>query len=256
MAPDTSVDLVDIGKLKKFAQREEHVLTSEILFTEPKQLVTTKPGNKTLFEDYLLTSMDLLQNLETFSKEDPPLSLWKGRGKFEKLFRFLAPRFLLAPDHVLDAERIHARWQWICVAKRSLRIPTLNALLRMMFYLEHNQTFPSDEDLLPHLEAERAEHRLALGVVGLGVAHGWRSEFLYRDRFNISGADADLVADGAAAHGAPAVPGGPFSVAWMNYLKNVLQKGFMYRVSLKPSVVLHVAENKALAGERRQGIRG
>ena len=189
-----------------------------------KHLVTTKPGNRTSFEDHLVNSMELWRNLEAFSKEDPPLLLWKGRGKFESLFKFLAPRFLLAPDHVLDAERIHARWQWICAAKRAYKIQTLNASLKLMFFEEHNQTFPSDEDLLPHLEAERAEHRLALGAVGPDVAHGWRSEFLYRDRFNLSGADRDLVADGAAAHVAPVVPGGSFGVAWRNYLKNVLQK--------------------------------
>ena len=227
---------------------KDPVVAKSAAATLLKHLVTTKPGNRTLFEDHLVNSMELWQNLEAFSKEDPPLLLWKGRGRFERLFKFLAPRFLLAPDHVLDAERIHARWQWICGAKRSLRIQTLNALLRMMFYLEHNQTFPSDEDLLPHLEAERAEHRLAERAVDPGVARGWRSEFLYRDRFNLSGTDGDLVADGAAA-GAPAVPGGPFIVAWRSYLKNVLQKGSMYRASLKPSVVLYVAENKTLAGK-------
>ena len=235
---------------------KDPVVAKSAAATLLRHLVTTKPGNRTLFEDHLVNSMELWRNLEAFSKEDPPLLLWKGRGRFERLFKFLAPRFLLAPDHVLDAERIHARWQWICAAKRSLHIQSLNALLRMMFYLEHNQTFPSDEDLLPHLEAERAEHRLALGAVGPGVAHGWRSEFLYRDRFNLSGADRALVADGAAAHGAPAVPGGPFGVAWRNYLKNVLQKGFMYRVSLKPSVVLYVAENKTLAGKEDRAYEG
>ena len=56
--------------------------------------------------------------------------------------------------------------------------------------------------------------------------------------------------------GAPAVPGGSFCVAWRNYLKNVLQKGFMYRVSLKPSVVLYVAENKTLKGKDDRAYEG
>ena len=49
-APATSVDLVDTGKMKKLAQRVEHVLTSEILFVEPKQLdpdlVLVAPNNR------------------------------------------------------------------------------------------------------------------------------------------------------------------------------------------------------------------
>ena len=39
-------------------------------------------------------------------------------------------------------------------------------------------------------------------------------------------------------------------------MKNVLQKGFMYRVSLNPSVVLYVAENKTLAGKEDRAYEG
>jgi hypothetical protein len=116
----------------------------------------------------------LWQNLMDFSQEDPPVLLWTGHGKYERLFRFLAPRFLLAPDHVLDAERIHARWQWACTLRRAMKLQTLNATLRVMHYLEHNQSFPSSQDLLPHLEAERQQHRLALEAVCDDVALGWR----------------------------------------------------------------------------------
>ena len=49
-APATSVDLVDTGKMKKLAQRVEQVLTSEILFAEPRQLdpdlVLVAPNNR------------------------------------------------------------------------------------------------------------------------------------------------------------------------------------------------------------------
>ena len=75
--------------------------------------------------------------------------------------------------------------------------------LRLMHHLEHNQTLPDSETLLEHLEAERRQHRMALEAVDEDVALGWRSEFLYRDRFNLSAADRDLVADNAVA---PVVP--------------------------------------------------
>ena len=42
--------------------------------------------------------------------------------------------------------------------------------------MEHNQVFPSHEDMLPNLEAERLEHKLALEslVDADEVALGWR----------------------------------------------------------------------------------
>ena len=140
-----------------------------------------------------------------------------------------------------------------------MKIQTLNGSLRLMHHLEHNQSFPSPEELLPHLEAERLQHGLELEAVDEEVALGWRSEFLYRDRFNISAAYRDLIGDPAAhghAPGGPAPPGGPFAVAWRNYLKSVFQKGFMYRVSCRPSVTFYVAENKTLAGKEDRTYAG
>ena len=64
--------------------------------------------------------------------------LWQDSCSYEALFRLLAHRFLLAPDHVLDAERIHARWQWLCKIKRALKLQTMNASLRLMHYMEQH----------------------------------------------------------------------------------------------------------------------
>ena len=80
---------------------------------------------------------------------------------------------------------------------------TLNASLRLVHYLEHNQTLPDSETLLEHLEAERRQHKMALEAVDEDVALGWRSEFLYKDRFKLSADDHDLVAGDAVA---PVVP--------------------------------------------------
>ena len=51
-----------------------------------------------------------------------------------------------------------------------------------MHYMEHNQTFPNDEKLFEHLEAERLEHKLAMQALtdDGDVALGWKSEFIYR----------------------------------------------------------------------------
>ncbi len=83
-----------------------------------------------------------------------------------------------------------------------------------------------------------------------------RSEFIFRDRFNLSSADYKLVAeDGLDAVGPPA-PGGPFALAWRSYLKSVFKRGFMYKLSCSPSVVLYIVENKTLAGKEDRTYEG
>ena len=127
-----------------------------------RYLDTTAPGNRSSFERHLAESEELWANLQSFAEQDPPLLVWKGRGRFETLFKFLGPRFLLAPDHVLDAERVHARWQWSCLIKRSIKFQFLNASLRLTHYLEHCVKFPDHDTLLPCLQAEIKEHKIAL----------------------------------------------------------------------------------------------
>ena len=126
-----------------------------------RHIDSTLPANRSSFERHLLASPELWLNLVAFAAEDPPVLVWHGRGRFECLFKFLGPRFLLAPDHVLDAERIHARWQWSCILKRSIKFQSLNASLRLTHYREHLVNFPSHESLLPYLKAEILEHRIA-----------------------------------------------------------------------------------------------
>ena len=92
-----------------------------------RHIVTTRPANRTSFENHLFPQEHLWQNLEGCSKAEPRVLRWKGHGKHESLSKFLAPRFLLAPDHVLDVERIHARWQWTCRQKRALKLPQLGS---------------------------------------------------------------------------------------------------------------------------------
>ena len=144
--------------------------------TLSRHLASTRPSNHTAFEKHIFETEVLWKDLVDFAAADPPVLLWQGHGQYETLFRFLAPRFLVAPDHVLDAERVHSRWQWVCNIKHSLKMQTLNACLRMQFFLENNQAFPPHEDLWPHLEAEREEHRLSLeAIVAEGeVALGYR----------------------------------------------------------------------------------
>ena len=75
-----------------------------------------------------------------------------------------------------------------------------------------------------------------------------RSSYIFRERFGLSAAHADVMDD--AAPEAPAAPGGTgFAAAWRNYVKSVFRKGHMYKISCSPNQILYVAENKTLAGK-------
>ena len=166
-------------------------LAAKLLSTDPPaakeaavalatHISTARPANRTQFEGHVFGTQELWDNLVAFSTATPPILLWHGHGKYEALFRFLAPRFLLAPDHVLDAERVHARWQWSCTLKRGLKLHSLNAFLRLVHFQENNQVLPPHEDLFPHVVAERAEHKVNLEAIEADgeVALGWRSTAL------------------------------------------------------------------------------
>ena len=127
-----------------------------------KHLDTTRQTNRTAFKVHLSEAEGLYADLVAFANADPPVLLWHGHCKYEGIFRFLAPRFLLAPDHVLDCERTHAKWQWACTKARAMKMPKLNALLRVRHYDENNMNFPTHEALEPHLLAERQWHRETL----------------------------------------------------------------------------------------------
>ena len=62
--------------------------------------------------------------------------------------------------------------------------------------------------------------------------------------------------DDAPEAPAPAVPGGPFALAWRNYIKSMFKRGYAYRLSCKPDAPLYIAENKTLAGKEDKAYEG
>jgi hypothetical protein len=63
----------------------------------------------------------------------------------------------------LDCERTHAQWQWEC--EEVIQVHSLNALLRLGFYLENNLSFPRHEDLWQRRQAERAQRKVGLQAI-------------------------------------------------------------------------------------------
>ena len=123
---------------------------------------------------------------------------------------------------------------------------SLNATLRLTHFQEHNQ-WPCHEDLEGHLESEAQEHSIALEALNAEdeVAPGWRSVFLYRTRLGLSPEAGHLLMADPRDHVAPpAIAGRPFAEAWRNYIKSVLKKGFMYRISQAPESFIFVSEKQ------------
>ena len=79
---------------------------------------------------------------------------------------------------------------------------------------------------------------------------------MFQDRFNLASADRNLLVEDVPAGPAPPAFGGPFVGAWRNYIKTVFKKGFMYKLSCKPSAHFYVAENKTLAGKEDKAYEG
>ncbi len=162
-----------------------------------RHLARTSPANRTFFEQHLFEDPVKWSSLVAFSRANPPVRLWHGRGLFEDLFRWLATLFLVGPDHeVLDCERIHARWKWLCETKRALNLPALNAILKITHYLDrHEGQLPADGDLAEHLRAayEQLKWNLEDLRADENIARGWRLQMLFRDRFNVGPEDFNLL---------------------------------------------------------------
>ena len=181
--------------------------------------------------------------------------VWGARGLSVPLYRFLAPRLLANPDHVLDVERQHAVWQWALSRRRGLKLKNLNAWLKLGDYLRDNENLPPHRELEPYLTGIRQRFRqdwrehLASG----DVARGRVFDHMYHDRLGLSAADVQLLR-GRADGGDPG-PARNFATAWSNYIRWTFVKGRFYSFpNLKPNLFLYVVDNKSLAGrEPREG---
>ena len=100
-------------------------------------------ASKTGYDAVFVAEPGLFDQLAAFSAARPPDLLWRGRGAYQDLFRFLALRFLANPDSVLGCESVHAQWKWLEQNSRGIKFPLLNAMLKLQNYLRlNNNSFP------------------------------------------------------------------------------------------------------------------
>ena len=217
-----------------------------------RHLLRTAPARLSSFDQALVRNETYMENLQAFATATPAVCLWQNHGAYKPLFRFLALRFLLAPDQVLDCEGVHARWQWLCASKRNLRLKSLNAILRLNHFLGSNgNEFPPPHVLADHLRTEMAVLRAAHLKLQREdqVAPKWRSDAPYMDRFNLRVADLHLLADDEA----PAPGLATCRTAYLDtvsvYIRSVFgEKAFFSFPGLSPDTFIYVLDSKTLAG--------
>jgi hypothetical protein len=215
-------------------------------FREHLLHLTANQRNK--YETAFMENETLMQQLTMFANTDPPTLLWRGHGQFADLFRFLAPRFLAAPDNVLDAEGVHARWKWIETVKRNITLKMLNAMLKTHAHLQHHGVFPDPETFTPYVRQVREGLRLQyINAIEVGVPARARSNAVYANRFNIAAADIELLRTAAATEANRFDTDA--DVALSNYIRFLLEPGHFYVFqNLNPELFLFVARNRAAPG--------
>ena len=215
-------------------------------------LLSTSPARRSAFETSITVNDTYMANLQAFATAVPQVCLWQGAGAYKDLFRFLALRFLLAPDQVLDCERAHARWQWLCMLKRHLSLKAMNAHLRLTSRLDNSfGEFPPPRDLVGHLCIAQSSWNAIQAQIPDTVAPRYRSDYPYLGRFNLRSVDLDI--QGAFDEQAPAPdqshPMGAYRSTCSVYLRQTfIAKSFHQLPGVNKDIFVHVLENKTLAG--------
>ena len=93
--------------------------------------------------------------------------LWAGFW-YKNLYRFLASRFLSAPDAILDCESTHAKWKWITDHCRNISFHGLNCSLKVMSYIQYFGSLPNSDTLAEYLPDARQLVRDQIEVVKAG----------------------------------------------------------------------------------------
>ena len=98
-------------------------------------LARVRPDACSKFEAAFKADDTLMRELADLADWPRPTLVWRSNGHFATLFRFLAVRFLSAPDSVLDCEGVHAKWKWIEIMRRGISFKCMNAILKVQEYI-------------------------------------------------------------------------------------------------------------------------
>ena len=174
---------------------EAHQAANELLRAPSDGLMYLRDDQMTAFEKALMKKQPVFDQLQAFARLDRPVRVWQGGGKFADMFIFLANRFCGAPDHVLDAESVHAQWQYLTAGRHAMKFKLLNAVLKLRHHFFTQGGLPSHAELEPWLEhiceARRERYRALLEDGAL--APSFVNDHPFRERFNLRAIDASLI---------------------------------------------------------------
>jgi hypothetical protein len=155
------------------------------------------------------------------------------RGRTKYLFKFLADRFVGAPDSVGDSESIHAVWKRVEETRRGVKFKLMNALLKLRSYVREYSDLPAWVDIKAYVESIDAQ--MAALYNSMIADQGMRSrDTLYWERFNLRGTDLMLVRaapDDINADHQANTANATADIAFGNYLRFLFKKHSIYRLA-------------------------
>ena len=167
---------------------------------------------------------------------------------------FLAYRFLGAPDHVLDAESVHAQWKILETNRRGLKSKLLNAMLKLRHYRFTYGGLPPHERLQEELDilSQGRAARYAALVADPAMHPRHRFDLQFRERFQLRAVDVVLARDVDGVGTAAAAAGdGTAETAFANYTRFLFEPNTMYSfTSLQEEGAMkfvYITENKSVA---------
>ena len=210
-------------------------------------LIRLRPDQQTPFETVLLSNDDLMIQISRIADSANPQCIWRKGGWTKELFQFLGPRFIGAPDSVLDCEGVHAAWKFIHLQRRAMKFKLLNALMRLKSYIAFYGSLPPFESLeriIANIDAGRRAQCMAIAQ-DPNIDTRFKADWHYRERFNLRAVDVDLLREPRVHDGGDDADANSIDVAWGNYVKKLFVPHAMYRFA-NTERFLYVAENKSL----------
>ena len=162
-------------------------------------------------------------------------------------------------DHALIVEGVHAEWKLVEQQWRGVRLPYINAIVKLRRYITSHGSLPDADRLIPFIRIYRADMRRQYMqlVNDPNTASGFYSRFLHDDRFNLSPMDAALTRDvgvGVAAGGEAMAGDDARDYEWGLYLRFLFEPMCFYKFSrLGENRVLFVGETKSFVGRSAPG---
>ena len=227
------------------------IAANALLWAPSVGLMRLRPDQLTDFENALLNNEAVFAQLQHFAARAEPVRVWQADGKYAALFVFLADRFCGAPDHVLDAESVHAQWQYLQGGRHAIKFKMLNAVLKLRHYHFTHGKIPAFEamvDYLDHVSASRAARYAALVTAG-DVAVNFVHDQPYRERFNLRGMDAAMLRAIGADDGADeSGPDKSVDVQFANYCRFLFEPHHLYQFAnlAGPTKFVYITENKSI----------